>query len=730
MYLIELNDEREIKNSWTQKRNALRKTEVTISDPGQLHSVQAEIEKINNIISEIEKKISSLEAQIKESAEADKIIGDVTISKETLLDIDISKAFEVLRQETKELNSKSSKEDIAKIHDLKTKLFEIFKDTDDQLIFVTSKKELLYSSVLFDKIYTSETIDPATVLEILKIRGDHDNYKWYDRSLLVSALSLSLINFKFDFKKANLLLDFITDFELNVWERALTGLTIAIIYQKNRSWLRDTSFQNRLKTLQNNDEIQEGLKLIDFILTNKIYEVNLFNPSIFKIELFQNPMNCFVPFFEDNEILANALSDASNDFELEEFKDYLNNLPFMDSYKYALCLGLSAGDLAKEKLEGEIGKKFNFSLNISNTFKPFQNLISEYYCFFKYFPKKLKDDVFEKQLLISNTDLRRFVLNKVNRLLLEGSNFENEEKYTEAINKFEDLLKIDKNHKEALWKLGNCFIMKDEIDKALKVYLDLESESSKKPDIELLHIIASCYNAKENFEKSNEYCDKIELEIKDPNFKTLYLKADNYNELNDQPNTYLYCQKAEKKASNEKDLFEIAEIYNSIAKSNDALRLAKKVLEKKTDVADYWILLAHIYSDLSEWKLALDSLKKAFDLNNNDAYTKLLLGRIYLLSKIDIEESRRLLEGLLKYKNSCTGIAFGNLGHLYLLEGNNDKAFDCYLKCIDELDDETDFNKKMEIDLPFITKMGINTENYNSTKNKVITKFKIKKNHT
>jgi hypothetical protein len=729
MYLIELKDEREIRNSWIQKRNALRKTEVTTSDATQLHSLQAEIEKINNIISTIDTNISSLEAKIDESTSLDKTIEDSLSTNEKIEDNVLTRAIEILKQETKDLNCKSTKEDIAKIHDLKAKLYdEIFKDTNDQLSFVTDRKELMYSSVLFDEIYLKEILAPITILEIQKIREDNVNYKWYDRSLIVSALSLSIINYKFDSKKANLLLDFITDFESNVWERALTGLTIAIIYQKNRSWLRDTNFLNRLKTLQNNDEIQEGLKLINFILMNKLYEDNLFNPNLFNIELFQNPMNCFVPFYENNEIFKNAINDAENDFDLDDFREYIDNLPFMDSHKYALCLGLSSGGLTKSKLEGESAKKFLNSLSISNYFKPFQNLISEYYCFFNHFPAKLKDDVFKKQLLLANTDLRKFILNKVMQLFLEANTLYNEGKYQEAITKYEDLLRIDKLHKEAHWQLGNCFIAKNEINKALKVFLDLEKETKNEPGNDLLYIIAKCYNTQKKYKESNEYCDKIELEVKSPSFKILYLKADNFQELKDIINAHSYCQRAEDKVSDEEDMFRIAEIYKLIENNTDALRLIEKILETKNEVARYWSELGNIYCEIFKWELSIKALEKAKELDGKNAYIRMSLGRSYLLSKINLKEAKELLEGILKSQNDYKGISYGNLGHLYLIEGNIDNAFENYIKCIQELKDVDDFNEKMNFDIKFLEKLKIKIDDYISIKDRVIERFNLLKN--
>jgi thioredoxin-like negative regulator of GroEL len=729
MSLEELESVRHIRTEWVKKRNALRLEEAKLSDINQLHTIVTKIEEINEKIISLDSEIITLESNLNSiKAIVDTVTKSNSESKQLISENDISRAIEVLKQETKELNFKSTKEDIAKIHDLKTKIFdEIFKDTDDQLNFVTSKKELMYSSVLFDKIYSSEILDSITIVEIEKIREDNDSYKWYDRSLIVTALSLSIINFKFESKKANLLLDFITDFELNVWERALTGLTIAIIYQKNRSWQRDNNFLNRLTTLKNNDEIQKGLELINFILMNKLYEDNLFNPNIFKIELFQNPMNCFVPFYDDNEILKQAINDAENDFDLDEFINYIDKLPFMDSHKYTLCLGLSTGGLQKSKLEGETAQKFLNSLNIANSFKPFQNLISEYYCFFNYFPKKLKDDVFKGQLLLTNTDLKKYILNKVMQLFLEANTLYNEEKFNEAINKYEDLLKIDKHHKEAYWQLGNCFIKKRENQKALNLFLDLEKQATDKPENDLLYVIADCYNVLKNYEKSNEYCNRIELEADDTNYKVLLLKAENFQELDDKPNAYLYCKKAEEKVSNENDMYNICIIYNLIEEKTDALRVIKKILETKKDVANYWRKLGELYCDELEWDLSIDALLKANELDNKNSHIRLSLGRSYLLSKTNLEEAKQLLEGLLSSKNECVGVSLGNLGHFYLLQGNNDKAFEYYLKCIQELNDDENFDKRMKLDAKFIDRFGVTLDKYNSLKDRVIKEFNLLK---
>lgn len=639
-------------------------------------------------------------------------------NKEVLAIADLEKTRALIKQEKNELNFRSTKEDIARIHDLWVKSYdELFKDLESQIDFVASKKELMYSSALFDTIYASEVIHPITIVAIQKLRGDNENYKWYDRSILVSALTLSLINFKFDFKKANMLLDFVTDFEPKVWERALTGLIIAIIYQKNRAWLRDNNFVHRLETLQNNEQIQDGLKTIDFILKNELYKYNLYNTELFKKDLFKSPMNSFVPFYDDNSVLKEAIDNADNDFDIHDFKAFLQEVPFLDSHKYSLCISLSTTGLTKEKIEDDKAKIINKSLNISNNFRPFQNLISEYYFFFNYFPEKLKDDVFKKQLLLTKTDLKKYILNKVNHLLLEANSLQESDSYNEAITKYQDLLRIEPSHKDAHWQLGMSFYKKNDNKKALETFIKLENLYESNND--LFYRIALCYNKLKEYNKSNTYCDKIEEKTNNFKFSLFILKATNYEELFDNDAAYNYCQKAEERALDEEDFYLVAQIYSGIEKNNDALRIINKTPKTKQD-AKYWRLLGVIYCDLFKWDLSILALEKSKELDAKSDLINISLGRAYLFSKLDLEKARIMFERDLKRKSDDKAIAYGNLGHYYLIKGETDVAFEEYVKCIQLLKNTTNFNKKMEIDLKFMLNLKISEKAYYSLKDKVI----------
>lgn len=729
----ELKALKEIRHEWVKKRNAFRLAEAKNSDTGSLHTIQEEIKKADQKIEELDNEIKSIEVENSTNIEIQPILvnKDVLPREKQIEERDeLFKAIETLKLEGKELGYTSTKEDIAKIHNLKTKVYnEIFKTIEEQMTFVTSKSELMYSSALFDIIYTSETIDTITVSEIQKIREDNENFKWYDRSVIVSALSLSLLHFKFETKKANLLLDFVTDFEPNVWERALTGLTLAIIYQNNRTWMRDNNFINRLRTLQNNDDIQEGIKKIDFILKNELYKENIFNPKLFEMDLFKSPMNCFVPFFDENSVLKNAIENAPVDFNVEEFQGFLKTMPLMDINKYALCVVLADGGLKKQILEkNEESYRFYNSLTISDNFSPFQNLISEYFCFFNFFPKKELDNIFEKQLLITKTDLRTIILNKTMQLLLEANRLYEEDKYNEAISKYQSLLKIEKSHNESRWQLAACYEEINETKKAIDIYLELEKELGENVGRDLLFKIANCYNELNMYSESIEYCKKIEQKVEQPSLNFMLLVADNYEKQSDYVNGEKYYNIAEKMALDEDDKLIIAERYFVRDKYSEALRIMKEIIVLPEKNSQYWLLLGKIYCDLFEWDLSIETLIKANELDKEKVDTEILmsLGRSYILSNGNIIEGKKILENLrgsTSTSNNLTPLIHGNLAHAYLIEGDREKALYFYSKCIKLLKDEKDFAQRMGKDLKFILKMGITEDNYNAIRDYVIKSY-------
>lgn len=711
----EISGLQNIKLELVRKRNSLKLAEITTTDHSQLYSIQQEIKKLDE-------KIVSNDLTIEEKEKSLNTESTLTTITTTEEKNDITKVIDIFKMEVKDMNYNSSKEDVARYLNMKSKIYdELFKDADDQIAFISSKKDLMYTSALFDDIYSSEALNPMTVNEILKIREDSLNYKWFDRSVIISALSLSLLNFKFNERKANLLLDFLTDFEDKVWERALTGLIISIVYQKNRSWQRATNFINRLKSLQNNDEIQIGLKTIDFILKNELYKANIFNSKIYEIEIFKNPINSFIPFYEDNQILNDAIDNANNEFEVEEFEEYIKNMPFLDSHKYSLCIALNEGKLEKKKLNKSQSIAISNRLTLSDNLSPYQNLISEYYFFFEFFPSKLQNNIFKKQSIIKNTTLKKIILNKVNQLLIEANNHYNDGKLTTAISKFKDILKIDSNNLEAQWQLGNSFYYNGETEKALKTFQKFEP--FEKINRKVLYKIGLCYNKIEQFEKSNEYFLKLESLQKYPEFKLLLLIADNYYLLNDFERAHNYCQKSEQKVLDDEDMYNLSITYGNLTRHNDALRLIQQAIKIKSQDCDYLIAAAGTYLNLHDAENALKSISKAEKINKRDPIPKMTKGRILMFLCSEQKQAKELFDEALQLKSDHKGIIHGNIGHYFIIENNLDEAYIHYKECIDSLNSHNDFNKKMITDLELMMLQGISKKEYFTIKDKVINDF-------
>lgn len=654
------------------------------------------------------------------------IIDKVEIQKSESKESSLSKAIEIFYQEDKKISFNTTKEDIVKLKEIKSKIIEeLFSGFDEKIEFITSKKELMLSSIYFDNIYSKSVLDKGIIEEIQKVRNDDENFKWYDRSVIVSGLTLSLIHHDFDINKANLLLDFVSNFEQNVWEKALSGLILGIMVQKNRGWKRSPSFIKRLEGFRENDRIQGAIICIDFILRNELYKESLFDPKFFKNEMFNNPMNCFVPFFENNNIYIDAINNSDLDFDIDFFKNYLKELPLLDCHKYVLCSWLSKGELSKSKLEGKERKIFINKVNISNNFKPYQNILSELYYYFSFYPHERINNVFEKQLLLNKNDLKSLVLEKTNQLLLEANTFYFDGNHKEAISKYENILRIDKNNFEALWQMANSLYAIKKYKESLNIFIKIkdQDEHHGQKD-ELILRIAECYFKLLNYTESLSYCRIIENGVYKNSFRLLMLLANNYNELKDVSNLILCFKLLRPIATSTDQQLSLASLYETNDHLNEAKELLLTLLENDSKNSVAWHSLGRVYTDLLEFNLSISAMDKAIEFNTKNTNHYILSRcRAMLFSKKELLECKNSLEKLLKPKSGFVDVAYGNLGHYYLIMDNTSQALDSYTKCIKLINNENDFIEKMQIDLKFLLNLGINKEEYIALKDLAVKAF-------
>ena len=663
----------------------------------------------NDVTQRLKEAIVDIKQKKNEKFDAKKkVVTEEEESAET-----IEAAVKLFSQEAAHLNYNSSKEDYENIETLKRKLYsELIGKLDDKIKNIPALRDKRVQD-LFLRIYASEKLDEITIAEIQELRDDKTNYKWFERKVIISAVALSLISFKkFDQKKSNLLLDFITDFEPIVWENALSGLILSLLYHQNK-WEKFDDLKKRLASLKHIDEVQNGLNFIETILRLELFKSNNFDKKLFTFPFFDTPFNCFLPFFDKNLVLENALQNNMSDIDPEEFVHYINTLPFLDSQKYFLCLNLEKGNLIKHKLTGEEQKYFLEPLRISYYLHPFQNILTEYYNFFNFYPKSKIEDVFSKHLSITSTKLKNLVLNKRNELVLSADALISEGNLRGGIGKLQELLNFEPNNEESLWQISLCYfnLKIPEYRNALKNLLLLEKNATS-ANVKLLTKIAECYRKLDDYENALRYLH-IAQNIDSKN-RDLLIQFVYYYEDKDEYEKVVDVCALGRKIYPTDVVFSvgIAIAYKNLKK----YRLAKEYfLESikicpKEDLQKTYNVLCLVCCDLEEFDEALKYGHMSLTLGSKHYDTLFSLGRTYFIGKIDISLARKYLERAVAIKPS--GIVYGNLGHLELCEGNDTKALEYYQKCVLLFESINEFEDKFNTDLPFVCKYGVSEEKY------------------
>ncbi|MEO1260231.1 MAG: tetratricopeptide repeat protein, partial [Bacteroidota bacterium] len=179
----------------------------------------------------------------------------------------LNKLLNLFKKKSSQLYRTDEKE-LEELYNFKVQLYnQIFQEFDNKLFEIPNVQKH-YSSVLFNRIISYEKLEKVDVDAISTIRHS-SNFKKHERELIVSALSISTQNV-FDTQKLHLLIDFLTDFEEDVWQRALVGIVLTLYpIESILPFYEDIT--NRLLQLREIPQVQSALYDIERILRRGLY---------------------------------------------------------------------------------------------------------------------------------------------------------------------------------------------------------------------------------------------------------------------------------------------------------------------------------------------------------------------------------------------------------------------------------------------------------------------------
>lgn len=345
---------------------------------------------------------------------------------------------------------------------------------DDQVLdSEKAKKE--YINVKFDEISGEGELTPLTRDFIQKIRTETDKYEPYRRSLIISALSLGLIK-KYDEQRARLLLDFVTDGEPHLSQRAISGLVLGLLDKAD--YLSD-EMQRRLKKLRYDDEVQNCLSIIYSYIGNKEQLTTILNNlksiDLEKFDFFKQTQNWFLPYYENNPILKENIANKKLAKSILDCVIFLG----LDSTKYAVSFLIP--DLSQDEIKN-LDPLFESEKNLLNVLQSDEfksqfieqlevsKYLLEFYIFGIYNKNQEIVDIVEDEEHQRKGDIYKMVMNPHTECMLLASDLFLKKEYTAAADALKPLLEDEPNNKKALYMTGGCYYLSADFSNAINFY--------------------------------------------------------------------------------------------------------------------------------------------------------------------------------------------------------------------------------------------------------------------
>ncbi len=618
-------------------------------------------------------------------------------------------------------NSKITKNDSEKlVEELEfEREVQLILDTKTQHKPSDSDKENGYKNSLsriFELIWFTDKFGEAEIDLVSKIVKTKA-LPWYDKSILVTALTLSLFR-HFDSNKIMLLLDFYEQAEDQVWQRALIGWLIGLHFYDVRL-VYYPEILNRLKTMQGDKALNDNIELVIFHFikskeTEKIAKkikdeilpevlkiksqleekLDIENISSFNLSDEKNPE--WENFFKDSPDVYKKFEEFSN-MQIEgadvflgafamlkqfDFFDEISNwfLPFYKDNKVVI----NSLDNIKENLdiyqfaEGLENTsfmcnsdKYSFCLNVKHMPSAQKSMMTELFNMELKAMNEMKDD----DELVNATTHNKAIIAQYFQDLYRFY------KLHSWKNEFEDIFDLNFNiynsgffkilveDNKILRNIGEFFFEKNYYSEALALFLNCVLD--KESNFELYEKIAFCYQQTGNLQLALEYYHKAEL------FETNRFWL--YNKI-------AFCYRKTK------NFKKAVEYYHEAEKQNP----------EDIQIQAY---LGQTYMELEEYETALKYFFKIEYQHPDDSKNQKAIAWCYFV--VDkLESAQKYMKKFISKNGKRND--YLNLGHIEWSLGNKKSAIENYRLAIKKSENDFNwFNKVFEEDKKYLLKNGI-----------------------
>jgi tetratricopeptide (TPR) repeat protein len=567
------------------------------------------------------------------------------------------------------------------------------------------REELFASAVykenirdLFHIIWQSDKLNDIEI-ELLTQLSKPETIAWYDKCMLVSAITLSLIR-HFDSNKIDQLFNFYEAGEKQIWQRALVGLILGLtFFDKRITYYSEIMIRlQAIQGLRPEDRSIETI-IIQFIkareterITRKIQEDIL--PEMIRMK----------SKLEEKLDLENLLSSSSPEEKNPEWETFFRESP--DAYN-------KLEEFTNLQLEGAdvfLGafamlKQFDFFAEVNNWFLPFYKenefIARTFSDVSEGFDVLQFADGIERSNFLCNSDKYSFCLNVRHMPAFQKSTvmelFNMELKAMNELAQEDDLINntartkvIITQYFHDLYRFYKLHPLKGEFDDVFNLPVNIHETGFFKlwiDDIDMLRNIGEFFFEKNYFKDACIIFTQIVEKTR--NYELFEKIGYCWQKMNDFPKALEYYHKAELLDRNRLWLLtRIAWCYRKTGEFGKAENYYHEAEQLEHENLQVQAWLGHTMMEMENYEEALKYYFKVEYLQpENHKVHRPISWCSFMLGKM--ENARKYMEKSLQHESNKND--FLNLGHIYWCLNNKQKAIENYRKSLQAASMDSDW---------------------------------------